>query len=83
MDAFLLKEQQLIYQNDTIAGTGAVLFGGFAFDYKSSAQNDWGEMEQGLFYLPTFLITQKKNNSILLLVSVLKLWMYYSSDGLN
>jgi menaquinone-specific isochorismate synthase len=65
VDAFLLKEQQLIYQNDTIAGTGAVLFGGFAFDYKSSAQNDWGEMEQGLFYLPTFLITQKEEQQYL------------------
>ncbi|MBO0441625.1 isochorismate synthase [Candidatus Enterococcus ikei] len=56
VDAFILEEK--IYQNQFITGTGAILFGGFAFDGKHAEQNDWGSMEQGLFYLPTFLLTE-------------------------
>lgn len=65
VDSFILKEQDKIYQNLSITGTGAVLFGGFSFDDTILKQNDWGKMEQGLFYLPTFLITQKKNEQFL------------------
>lgn len=58
VDAFILEEKAKIYQNNFITGTGAILFGGFAFDSKPIEQNDWGRMEQGLFYLPTFLLTE-------------------------
>ncbi|WP_086314800.1 menaquinone-specific isochorismate synthase [Enterococcus sp. 7F3_DIV0205] len=58
VDAFILAEKEKIYQNHSMTGTGAILFGGFAFDSKQMKQNDWGKMEQGLFYLPTFLITE-------------------------
>ncbi|WP_348921349.1 isochorismate synthase [Enterococcus rotai] len=58
VDAFILEEKAKIYQNNFITGTGAMLFGGFAFDSKPTEQNDWGRMEQGLFYLPTFLLTE-------------------------
>ncbi|OJG74986.1 isochorismate synthase [Enterococcus quebecensis] len=58
VDAFILEEKEKIYQNHFITGTGAILFGAFAFDKKPPKRNDWGAMEQGLFYLPTFLITQ-------------------------
>ncbi|MEI5993999.1 isochorismate synthase [Candidatus Enterococcus mansonii] len=58
VDAFILKEKAKIYHNRSIIGTGALLFGAFAFDSKQSQQNDWGKMERGLFYLPTLLLTQ-------------------------
>ncbi len=58
VDTFILEEKAKIYQNNFITGTGAILFGGFAFDSKPIEQNDWGRMEQGLFYLPTFLLTE-------------------------
>lgn len=58
VDTFILEEKDKIYQNCSVSGTGAILFGGFAFDGKQSKQNDWGIMEQGLFYLPTFLLTE-------------------------
>lgn len=65
VDSFLLKEQDKIYQNQIITGTGALLFGGFSFDDSVQDQNDWGKMEQGLFYLPTFLLTQKQQERYL------------------
>ncbi|MGM0219021.1 isochorismate synthase [Enterococcus sp. AZ126] len=58
VDEFIIEEKEKIYQNQSIPGTGAILFGGFAFDSKQTKQNDWGAMEQGLFHLPTFLLTE-------------------------
>lgn len=58
VEVFILEEKENIYQNLSIAGAGAILFGAFAFDGKQTKQNEWGSMEQGLFYLPTFLFTQ-------------------------
>ncbi|OJG67565.1 isochorismate synthase [Enterococcus moraviensis] len=65
VDAFILGEQDKIYQNLSVTGAGALLFGGFAFDSKQSGKNDWGRMEQGLFYLPTFLLTEAKEKQYL------------------
>lgn len=65
VETFILAEQATIYQNCSITGTGAVLFGGFAFDDAQRAQNDWGKMEQGLFYLPTLLLTEIKEKQYL------------------
>lgn len=65
VDAFLLKEHDLVYQNETISGAGAMLVGGFAFDDHSIEQNEWGEMDRGLFYLPTFLFSQKNEQRYL------------------
>ncbi|WP_206911817.1 menaquinone-specific isochorismate synthase [Enterococcus sp. DIV0840] len=67
VDTFILGEKDKIYQNHSIPGTGAILFGGFAFDSKQSKQNDWGIMEQGLFYLPTFLLTETAGKQYLTL----------------
>lgn len=67
VDAFILGEKDKIYQNCSVSGTGAILFGGFAFDSKHSKQNDWGMMEQGLFYLPTFLLTETAGKQYLTL----------------
>ncbi|MGX7149783.1 isochorismate synthase [Enterococcus ureasiticus] len=67
VDTFILGEKDKIYQNHSIPGTGAILFGGFAFDSKYSEQNDWGIMEQGLFYLPTFLLTETAGKQYLTL----------------
>ncbi|MBO0447242.1 isochorismate synthase [Enterococcus ureilyticus] len=58
VDRFILEEKEKIYQNCSITGTGAILFGGFAFDDKQTKQNDWGSLAQGLFYLPVFLLTE-------------------------
>lgn len=58
VDTFILGEKDKIHQNCSVPGTGAILFGGFTFDGKQSKQNDWGIMEQGLFYLPSFLLTE-------------------------
>ena len=58
VDEFIIEEKEKIYQNQSIPGTGSILFGGFAFDSKQTKQNDWGAMEQGLFHLPTFLLTE-------------------------
>lgn len=65
VETFILNEQENIYQNRSISGTGAILFGGFAFDNKQTEQNDWGNMEQGLFYLPTLLLTEKEKTTYL------------------
>lgn len=65
VDAFILEEKEKIYQNCFITGTGAILFGGFAFDGKQTEQNDWSSMEQGLFYLPTFLLTETDDKQYL------------------
>ncbi|ALS02368.1 isochorismate synthase [Enterococcus silesiacus] len=65
VDAFILEEKEKIYQNSSITGTGAMLVGGFAFDSKHTGQNDWGCMEQGLFYLPTFLLTETEGKQYL------------------
>ncbi|MBO0474107.1 isochorismate synthase [Enterococcus ureasiticus] len=67
VNTFILGEKDKIYQNHSIPGTGAILFGGFAFDSKQSKQNDWGIMEQGLFYLPTFLLTETAGKQYLTL----------------
>ncbi|MGX7263742.1 isochorismate synthase [Enterococcus crotali] len=58
VETFILGEKAKIYQNRFISGAGAILFGAFPFDDKLVEQNEWGPMEQGLFYLPTFLLTQ-------------------------
>ncbi|OJG27605.1 isochorismate synthase [Enterococcus caccae] len=65
VDAFISEEKDKIYQNTSVTGTGAILFGGFAFDSKQTEQNDWGRMEQGLFYLPTFLLTEAEGKQYL------------------
>lgn len=67
VDTFILGEKDKIYQNCSVSGTGAIIFGGFAFDSKQSKQNDWGIMEQGLFYLPTFLLTETSGKQYLTL----------------
>lgn len=65
VDVFLLETKEKIYQNLSIYGTGALLFGAFAFDSFQKTQSDWGELSQGLFYLPTFLLTETEGTCYL------------------
>jgi menaquinone-specific isochorismate synthase len=58
VEHFIEQERDKIYQNLAITGTGALLFGAFPFDREHTGQAEWGKMTQGLFYLPTYLITQ-------------------------
>lgn len=57
--AFIAANKATIYQNRTVEGAGAVLCGAFPFDETHSDTKEWGTMGQGLFYLPTFLLTQQ------------------------
>ncbi|MTD40359.1 isochorismate synthase [Erwinia sp. CPCC 100877] len=58
VEHFIKQEQDKFYQNLAITGTGALLFGAFPFDRAGEGQTEWGKMAQGLFYLPTFLLTR-------------------------
>lgn len=59
MAAWIAAKKTTIYQNRMVEGAGAVLCGAFPFDETCSDTKEWGAMGQGLFYLPTFLLTQQ------------------------
>ncbi|MHC5228409.1 isochorismate synthase [Enterococcus sp. LJL99] len=61
----IAREKQARFQNKLIEGTGALLFGAFAFDESTETQTEWGELGQGFFSLPSFLITEKNNEQFL------------------
>lgn len=54
----ITREKQVRFQNKAIAGTGALLFGAFPFDESRQVHSEWGELGQGFFSLPSFLITE-------------------------
>lgn len=60
-------ESEKCYQNQVITGAGALFFGGFPFDEGNQKDSFWGEMAQGLFYLPTFMLTVKPTGQYLTL----------------
>lgn len=62
---FIAREKQARFQNQTIEGTGALLFGAFPFDESVEIQVEWGRLGQGFFSLPSFLITEKNNEQFL------------------
>lgn len=57
LNQFLREQTDRCYQNQTITGTGPLLFGGFPFDQTKPASENWGTMGAGLFYLPAILFT--------------------------
>lgn len=60
-------EREQRYQNQIVNGAGALFFGGFPFDETNKKDSDWGAMAQGLFYLPTMLLTINPSGSYLTL----------------
>ena len=60
-------EREERYQNQVVAGAGAVFFGGFPFDGTNQRASQWNEMAQGLFYLPTFMLTVNQTEQYLTL----------------
>lgn len=54
---WLSQKQQSIYHNQRISGTGALLFGGLPFNQEHPSPDIWGELDQGLFYLPALMIS--------------------------
>lgn len=65
LTTFIDAKKTTIYQNRMVEGTGAVLCGAFPFDETRDDAQEWGTMGQGLFYLPTFLLTQQGEDTYL------------------
>ena len=57
LNNFLKKESATRFQNMSISGTGALLFGGLPFDTEQTPTEAWGELGEGWFYLPSILFT--------------------------
>ncbi|MFZ4356165.1 isochorismate synthase, partial [Enterococcus gallinarum] len=57
LNNFLKKEAATRFQNMSISGTGALLFGGLPFDTEQTPTEAWGELGEGWFYLPSILFT--------------------------
>lgn len=51
------NKQKTTYHNQTIPGTGALLFGGLPFNQAHQAEALWGPLDQGLFYLPALMVS--------------------------
>ena len=50
-------KQDNIYHNQHIPGTGSLLFGGLPFNHAHHAEELWGPLDQGLFYLPALMVS--------------------------
>lgn len=60
-----IQRNAVISGEQDIEGAGLLLFGGLSFDAKKKPSADWTPFGQGLFYLPTFLLTMHENQAYL------------------
>jgi len=57
LNHFLQRQAVIRYQNMVVTGAGSLLFGGLPFDVVKPVTDEWGLLGQGLFYLPTIMLT--------------------------
>ncbi|WP_242543223.1 isochorismate synthase [Candidatus Enterococcus mangumiae] len=69
------KEFCKSFLNVSKNGATPLLFGGFPFDQSNQKENIWGELERGLFILPSILL-RKVNSTIEVVLTV-------ASDGVS